>query len=113
MGNEFKMHIFRASPDLEFSQKLEVDIMMILSDLGIENPKFSMLPSRNPDSRDQDKLRVNFTLRDRDQSIKIFKHFMENPNLFEGKARAAIFLQKPESVFCRYADIEAANYERE
>lgn len=70
-----------------------------------------MLVARNPE--ETDKLRVTFTVRDKEQSIKIFKHFIENPILFEGKARLGIFLQKPESVFCRYADIEAANFERD
>ena len=49
-----------------------------------------MLVARNPD--ESDKLRVTFTLRDKEQSIKIFKHFTENPILFEGKARLGIFL---------------------
>lgn len=35
MGNEFKILVFKASPELEFSEKLEIDIMMVLSELGI------------------------------------------------------------------------------
>lgn len=90
VGNEFKLHVFKAMPELEFSERLEVDIMMVLTELGIENPKFHMMFARTPE--ETEKLRVTFIVRDQETSIKIFKHFLENPTLFDGKARVAIFL---------------------
>ena len=64
MGNEFKLHVFKANPEFVFSEKVEVDIMMILSEMGVENPKFHMMMGRNPE--ESDKLRVTFTVRDKD-----------------------------------------------
>ena len=63
----------------------------------------------NPE-KDSDKLRVNFTIHDKEKSVTIFKHFLENQYLFDNLAKVAIFLQKPESVFVRYGDIEAEKF---
>jgi hypothetical protein len=85
------MHVFKAKPELVFSEKLELDIMSELNGLGVDNPKFHIVVG-NPERNDSDKLRVTFTLRDKEKSLKVFKHYLDNPYLFEGQAKVAIFV---------------------
>lgn len=58
-----------------------------------------------------DKQRVNFKIKDSAKALKCYKDFHENPYLFEGKIKAAIFLIKSEEIFVKYGDSEAKKFE--
>lgn len=81
-----------------------------VTDLGVENPKFDILTGIQGGPM---KLKGSFTISTKEKSIEIYKHFQEHRHFEDGKVKVVIFLQKPEHVFCKYADIMAANYERE
>lgn len=68
LGNEFKMHIFKATPEApEFNQEFELQMVDILNDLGGDKYQFAGMSP--------DKLRVNFWVADKQKSIDIYKHF--------------------------------------
>jgi hypothetical protein len=46
-----------------------------------------------------DKLKVTFTIKDREKASLCFKDFQEKPYLNQGKDRSIIFFLKPENIF--------------
>lgn len=105
------MHIFKAKEEVEFNQEFEMKVLDILSEHGCERPTFFFMPSHEG-IPSKDKIRVTFNMKDKESSVKVFKYFLENPYIFDNAAKIAIFLQKQESIFVKYGDIEAEKFEK-
>jgi hypothetical protein len=79
--------------------------------MGAERPQFYTMRAKDGDPLNE-KLRVTFWMKDKESSLKIYKHFTENKSIMDESARVAIFLQKTEETFNKYADIEAEKYQK-
>jgi len=104
-GHEFKMNIYKNSPEApEFNNDFEVMIMSFMNVYDIQDYR-----SNGINDPQQDKLRITFKIREKEQALRCYKDFcLHNKKILNDSVSNALFLQKPEHIFVKFADEVAA-----
>lgn len=78
--------------------------------MGAEHTNFDI---QFPKDGEPQVLRGRFSCSSKEKSLEIYTYLSKNKSYLNDRVRIAIFLQKPEHVFCKFADMMAADYERQ
>ena len=74
-GYEFKIHLFRSTPEApEFTQEFEMLVMQVLSDYDASNIRSNGV---------EDKLRVNFRIKNKDLAVKFYIDINKHAYMFD------------------------------
>lgn len=113
-GHEFKLQLFK-HPSYEASdnealkafgyQPFDDYVAQTLFDYDVTSFK----SQTHYPGEQFDKHRILFTIKDKEKAIKFWQDYMSKALFFEG-CRYMAYLQKPEDLFVRYGDQEAAKY---
>lgn len=117
--HEFKLQLFKEggyepTGDEEADSGIKVfglrdfnmDVTAILMDYDVENPRFGQLTQ-------PDKLKVFFSIKEKEKAIQCYKDFTFNKAFRIPGARHKLYYVRPEEIFVKYGDIEAEKYYQE
>lgn len=98
-GFKFKIHIFEISEDEEIVKEQEKSVFMQLTDMFCCNIHSKIIPP---------KIRFFCSVKEKADAKNLYLNLHK---AIEQPLRCSIFLDFPEEVFVKYADIEAKRYE--
>eukprot|EP00347_Sterkiella_histriomuscorum_P000174 403376894 len=98
-GYKFKIHIFQISEDPEIVKEQEKRVFLTLSEMFARDIKSTVLP---------DKIRFFCTVVEKEDAKILYSKLHEN---LDPPLKSSMFLDFPEDLFVKYADLEAKKYE--